>query len=224
MVYDDVPGRPLATRRTGRRASWRRRSRRSPACTPPSRSIDCCRNADSGAAIAASTSTPPMSATRSPPFARSTSTVSARTPSRRAMPCLTAWTTCAGRSQNERECSPPRAVPRPCCTETCGRPTRSLPRTGTSVQVRLIDWDEAAVGPAGFDVSTFLLRFDPADRPWILDAYRRAVDRLAGMGPSGEGRPELDLRDGGLRAAREPARLERRHGCPRRAGLRCASA
>jgi hypothetical protein len=50
---------------------------------------------------------------------------------------------------------------------------------GEFVEVRLIDWDEAAVGPAGFDVSTFLLRFDPADRAWIVDSYRRAVDRLA---------------------------------------------
>jgi hypothetical protein len=48
-----------------------------------------------------------------------------------------------------------------------------------SVRVCLVDWDEAAVGPAWYDVSTFLLRFDPADRAWILDSYRRAVDRLA---------------------------------------------
>ena len=47
-------------------------------------------------------------------------------------------------------------------------------------RVCLIDWDEAAVGPAGFDLSTFLLRFDPSDRAWILEAYRSAVDRLAG--------------------------------------------
>jgi hypothetical protein len=53
---------------------------------------------------------------------------------------------------------------------------------GDPDQVCLIDWDEAAVGPAAFDVSTFLLRFDPADRAWILDSYRRAVDRLAGWG------------------------------------------
>jgi hypothetical protein len=49
-----------------------------------------------------------------------------------------------------------------------------------AVRVRLIDWDEAAVGPIGFDLSTFLLRFDSSHRPWILDIYRRAVDRLAG--------------------------------------------
>ena len=51
---------------------------------------------------------------------------------------------------------------------------------GEVVGVRFVDWDEAAVGPAGFDVSTLLLRFDAAQRPWMLHAYRRAVDRLAG--------------------------------------------
>jgi hypothetical protein len=57
---------------------------------------------------------------------------------------------------------------------------------GDSERVRLIDWDEAAVGPAAFDVSTFLLRFDPADRPWILGSYRRAVERLAGWSLPGD--------------------------------------
>ena len=57
-----------------------------------------------------------------------------------------------------------------------------------SVRVRLIDWDEAAVGPAGFDLSTFLMRFDPPDRAWILNAYGRAVKRLAGWElPAAEG-------------------------------------
>jgi hypothetical protein len=51
---------------------------------------------------------------------------------------------------------------------------------GQAARVRLIDWDEAAAGPIGFDLSTILLRFDPSHRRWILDAYRRAVDRLAG--------------------------------------------
>jgi len=51
---------------------------------------------------------------------------------------------------------------------------------GDLAPVRLIDWDEAGVGPIGFDVSTFLLRFDPSHRRWILDAYRRAVGQLAG--------------------------------------------
>jgi thiamine kinase-like enzyme len=57
--------------------------------------------------------------------------------------------------------------------------------------VRLIDWDEAAAGPIGFDLSTFLGRFDPSHRLWILDAYRQAVDRLAGWSLPGE--RELNL-------------------------------
>jgi Ser/Thr protein kinase RdoA (MazF antagonist) len=55
-----------------------------------------------------------------------------------------------------------------------------VPADEDSPAVHLIDWDEAGVGPIGFDVSTFLLRFDPSHRRWILDAYRRAVGRLAG--------------------------------------------
>src|SRR5262249_11696003 len=37
---------------------------------------------------------------------------------------------------------------------------------------RLIDWDHAGVGPASYDLSTFLLRFAPERRPWILALYR----------------------------------------------------
>jgi aminoglycoside phosphotransferase (APT) family kinase protein len=51
---------------------------------------------------------------------------------------------------------------------------------GEEIRVRLIDWDEAAVGSYSFDISTLLLRFDDSERRWILDAYRRAVDRIAG--------------------------------------------
>jgi Ser/Thr protein kinase RdoA (MazF antagonist) len=46
--------------------------------------------------------------------------------------------------------------------------------------VRLVDWDEVGVGPYGYDLSTLLLRFPPARRAAILDAYSRAVGRLAG--------------------------------------------
>jgi aminoglycoside phosphotransferase (APT) family kinase protein len=42
---------------------------------------------------------------------------------------------------------------------------------------RLIDWDHVAVGPVSYDLSTFLYRFPKEERPWILDAYRRAVGR-----------------------------------------------
>jgi hypothetical protein len=60
---------------------------------------------------------------------------------------------------------------------------------GGTLRVRLIDWDEAAAGPTGFDLSTFLLRFDPSHRRWILETYRRTVERLAGW----ELPPEQDL-------------------------------
>jgi hypothetical protein len=43
------------------------------------------------------------------------------------------------------------------------------------VSARLIDWDHAGVGPASYDLSTFLYRFDSTDRPWILRLYREAV-------------------------------------------------
>jgi thiamine kinase-like enzyme len=42
-------------------------------------------------------------------------------------------------------------------------------------RARLIDWDHAAVGPATYDLSTFLLRFPSEDRPWVLELYRQAV-------------------------------------------------
>jgi Ser/Thr protein kinase RdoA (MazF antagonist) len=60
---------------------------------------------------------------------------------------------------------------------------------GDTLRVRLIDLDEAAAGPIGFDLSTFLLRFNSSHRRWILDTYRQAVDRLAGW----ELPPEQDL-------------------------------
>ena len=47
--------------------------------------------------------------------------------------------------------------------------------TSNGLRVRLIDWDHAAVGPATYDLSTFLLRFPPQHRSWILDLYRQAV-------------------------------------------------
>jgi len=59
------------------------------------------------------------------------------------------------------------------------------------VRVRLIDWDEAGAGPTGFDLATFLGRFDSSQRPGILEAYRQAVDRLAGWSLPGE--RELNL-------------------------------
>jgi thiamine kinase-like enzyme len=43
------------------------------------------------------------------------------------------------------------------------------------LRARLIDWDHASVGPASYDLSTFLLRFAPQHRLWIVDLYREAV-------------------------------------------------
>jgi hypothetical protein len=42
-------------------------------------------------------------------------------------------------------------------------------------QARLVDWDHAGVGPVTYDLSTFLYRFSPEHRPWILDKYREAA-------------------------------------------------
>jgi len=43
------------------------------------------------------------------------------------------------------------------------------------LRARLIDWDRVGVGPMSYDLSTFLYRFPPSERPWILDHYREAV-------------------------------------------------
>jgi len=47
--------------------------------------------------------------------------------------------------------------------------------TAQGLQARLIDWDRAGVGPASYDLSTFLMRFPKCERLWILDLYRAAV-------------------------------------------------
>lgn len=48
--------------------------------------------------------------------------------------------------------------------------TRAEPRT------RLIDWDHVGVGPAMYDVSTFLYQSAPEERPAILRRYRDRVE------------------------------------------------
>jgi aminoglycoside phosphotransferase (APT) family kinase protein len=55
---------------------------------------------------------------------------------------------------------------------------------------RLIDWDHAAVGPASYDLSTFLMCFPAQHRSWILELYREAV---AEAGWSLPGERELNL-------------------------------
>jgi hypothetical protein len=49
---------------------------------------------------------------------------------------------------------------------------------------RLIDWDHVAVGPASYDLSTFLLRFAAQHRPWILQLYREAMGQSGWRLPS----------------------------------------
>ena len=72
--------------------------------------------------------------------------------------------------------------------ETCGGPDTLLHgdlwTTNTLVveradglQARLVDWDQAGVGPVTFDLSTFLYRFPSESRPWILGRYRDAAAR-----------------------------------------------
>jgi hypothetical protein len=45
------------------------------------------------------------------------------------------------------------------------------------LRASLIDWDHVGVGPVTYDLSTFLYRFAPEHRPWILGAYRAAAAR-----------------------------------------------
>ena len=45
--------------------------------------------------------------------------------------------------------------------------------TSDGLVARLIDWDHAAVGPASYDLSTFLYRFPRRERLSILEVYRR---------------------------------------------------
>ncbi len=47
--------------------------------------------------------------------------------------------------------------------------------TGQGLQARLIDWDQAAVGPGSYDLSTLLIRFPSNHRHWILELYGEAV-------------------------------------------------
>ena len=49
--------------------------------------------------------------------------------------------------------------------------------TGHGLHVRLIDWDHASVGPASYDLSTFLLRLPSQERSWVLEGYRQETVR-----------------------------------------------
>jgi aminoglycoside phosphotransferase (APT) family kinase protein len=60
--------------------------------------------------------------------------------------------------------------------------------TDNGPAARFIDWDHAAVGPATYDLSTFLYRFPAAERPWLLGAYASAVGKAGWRLP-----PDRDL-------------------------------
>ncbi len=64
----------------------------------------------------------------------------------------------------------------------CGRLLHNAFATVSAgvVRVQLIDWDHVGVGPLAYDLSTFLMRFPSAERPWILDRYRERLS-LAGV-------------------------------------------
>src|SRR6266542_2835315 len=59
--------------------------------------------------------------------------------------------------------------------------------TNNGLRARLIDWDHAAVGPASYDLSTFVLRFPAPHRPWVLELYRQAVARAGWRLPAERG-------------------------------------
>jgi hypothetical protein len=50
-------------------------------------------------------------------------------------------------------------------------------RRADGFQATLIDWDHVGVGPVTYDLSTFLYRFAPEHRPWVLERYREAAAR-----------------------------------------------
>jgi hypothetical protein len=58
-----------------------------------------------------------------------------------------------------------------------------LPTTN-GLRTLLIDWDRAGVGPICYDLSTFLLRFPPHHRLWILELYRETIGQAGWCLPS----------------------------------------
>jgi hypothetical protein len=50
-------------------------------------------------------------------------------------------------------------------------------RRADGFQATLVDWDRVGLGPATYDLSTFLYRLAPDHRPWILKGYRDAAAR-----------------------------------------------
>ena len=62
--------------------------------------------------------------------------------------------------------------------------------TPRGLHVRLIDWDHASVGPASYDISTFLVRLPPQERAWVLEVYREETARAGWCLPP---KPVLNL-------------------------------
>ena len=75
------------------------------------------------------------------------------------------------------------------------------------LHVRFIDWDHASVGPASYDLSTFLLRLPPQERSWVLQTYRVETSRAGWRLPTGR---MLNV----LFETAEYARLANRIICP----------
>ncbi len=63
-------------------------------------------------------------------------------------------------------------------------------RSRGDCKARLIDWDRAGVGPASYDLSTFLLRFPQQRRTWVLQLYEQEVARAGWTLP---GKHELNV-------------------------------
>jgi hypothetical protein len=59
----------------------------------------------------------------------------------------------------------------------------AIPTPG-GTRARLIDWDDAGVGPASYDLSTFLHRMPAEHRLWVLDLYRSEAAGSAWRLPS----------------------------------------
>lgn len=62
--------------------------------------------------------------------------------------------------------------------------------TPKGLHTRLIDWDHASVGPASYDLSTFLMRLPSQQRSWVLDVYREETSRAGWCLPAA---PVLNL-------------------------------
>lgn len=91
------------------------------------------------------------------------------------------------------------------------------PLCGDARRARLIDWDQAGVGPVVYDLSTFVSRLSSPVRASALRLYRRAV-RAGRLAPSRPGGSQLRFRDRRMCASCQLPDLAGR-GCGRGRGL-----